>query len=161
MTEATRATDVPTRTTPPAWFNLSAIVDDETCTEVAAVADEAEALIDVVRELSIRAFRANAVVESACKKADKVEDLTDEYSISDGLYRLSRIFSGADRLDDALRTLVDNLQVARGEGPTGSSANGLEWLAAERERAGVEWPVTWEETEERIAERAAAMAAAE
>ena len=135
MTEATRS-DAPSSTSPPPWVNLHAVVDEDLCTELGALAHEAESLVNVIRDLAIRAFRASAALEVALTPALADVDHGRYPGISDGLYELFTQLSGARRLDDALMLLVDNLQAARGESPTKK----LDWLEGERAAADVSWP---------------------
>ena len=144
MTEVTRP-DAPSSTSPPAWFNLHAVVDEKLCGELESLAAEAEALLDVVQDLSVRAFRTNAAFERSVSKA------TDGYlEVSDGLYQMARRFSGFDRFEDALMALVANLDVARGESPPGEGQE-PDWLEAEQERAGVTWPISLKKIQEKRA----------
>jgi hypothetical protein len=149
MTEATRS-DARPSTSPPAWFNLHAVVDEKLCDEMEELAGEAEALLDDVERLSIRAFRAHAAFELSVTKA------TEGYrEVSDGLYYLARRLSGFNRLENALTALVADLEIARGEGPPGE-VDEPEWLEAERQRAGVEWPRSLKKMQEKLTSAVAA-----
>ncbi len=141
MTEATRS-DTASSTSPPQWLNLHAVVDEDLCAELQAVAVEAEGLVDVVRDLAIRAFRASAAFETATTTALKATESGGLPGVSDGLYDLFTQLSGARRLDDALMLLDDHLVAARGESPTRE----LDWLEAERTAAGVSWPTSQEKS---------------
>ncbi len=102
----------------PNWLNLDALIDEGLMTELEAIRVEAEALAPAVRQFSIRAFRATWAWEAA---------LHDQ-SLADEVWELVKQFSGAGAVFDAIRGLIDDLDLARLELPYGDSP---EWYKRE------------------------------
>lgn len=123
-------------TTPnvPGWLNLHALIDDELIAELAVVRAEADALAPAVRQLAIRAFRATEAFDLALARAD----------LADEVWEIARDGCGAGATFDALRRLINDLQIARGEKPEGSPPDWFEREASEARQKPVTERVTRE-----------------
>ena len=115
-----------TRSDPPAWLNLDAIVDEQTREQLAALTAETEALEPPIRDFAIRAFRLNVKTEKALA------------GLSAGVYDAVSTHSGFAAFIDALTRLRDHFEAAIGERPYDT----VDWLEAElQEAGGVDWPL--------------------
>ena len=96
MATDTLTTEVPR---PPPWLNLSAILDDDLIRRVAAAAVEMERVVDEVLPLIENARSLIEAVDEAMSRQDMPK------RASDGVYEAVRVYSGADRLHNAVLRL--------------------------------------------------------
>jgi hypothetical protein len=117
-----------TRPTPPAWFNIDAVIDDETCAEMHRLGDLIEAAIDDLAPTLESCYRIQRRFSDATATADLEE------GASDAIY----VHSGAQRLSDLLYLLAAHVDGAAGEHVDG--IHDIAWLKRARAELGLdEW----------------------
>lgn len=116
--------------TPPAWFNLDAVIEPEAQAELHRLADEVERVTADFDRLAERCFRALTAHEKAANGM--------EVPGADA-YEVLRSWSGAGRLHDALYALAGSIDAARMERPDTDPA----WWVRVRAELGLnEWGVS-------------------